>query len=42
MADVLEVVAALVATFDERRLERLRGLKREIRGGFEKLYVLSP
>lgn len=42
MADILEVVAALSATFEAEHLAQVRVLKRNERGGFEKLYVLSP
>lgn len=42
MADVLEVVAALSATFEAERLSQVRALKHHERGGFERLYVLSP
>lgn len=42
MADILEVVAALSATFEAEHLDRVRTLKRLARGGFEKLYVLRP
>lgn len=40
MADILEVVAALSATFEAERLERTRLKKQRERGGFEKLYVI--
>lgn len=42
MADVLEVVAALYATFEASRLGQIRTAKLQERGGFERLFVLSP